>query len=136
MRIFTKATTDRIAASTACSYGVFWAIALGAAILDRKGFRPDLMYYIAGGCAAVYIVFSVLAFCRVKGSARLLQIITIAGTTLILVAFGYVFPKEGLLGRGLLVAFGQLQIAYAVGVWLLMGHRCRSDQAQTENSAD
>ncbi len=132
MQLFKGAAPDRIAASGACSYGVFWVLSLGAAILDRKGFRPNQMYYVAAGCAVIYVVIAALAFSRIKKSKLLLQVATIVSTLLLLGAFALVFPKEGLLGRGLLVSFAQLQVAYAIGICVLLEHRCSAVLAQTD----
>lgn len=134
MHLPTSASTDRIAASAASSYGLFWAIALGAAIFDRRSFRPDVAYYVAAGFALLYVALGVIAFLRIKGSRRLLQIVTVIVSTLILIAFGVMFVKEGTLGRGLLAAFAQLQVAYAASVCLLLGHTCQPAQRQVENS--
>ncbi len=120
-------STDRIAASGACSYGLFWTIALVVAVLDRKNFHPGFMYYFGIGCGVVYLSAGMLALCRVKGAARLLQAVTVIGTLLTIAAFCVAFISEQtLLGRGLIVAFGQLQIAYAVCLCLLLGHKCEA----------
>lgn len=123
MRFPVSVRVDRIAAGAACSYGIFWAIALGAVIVDRKGFHPNPAYYFAVGFALTYIALSVLALFRIKGSTRLLQIITIVCTALVVITSGVLFLKESTLGRGLLLAFGQLQVAYAVGLCLLLEHK-------------
>lgn len=118
--------TDRIVATVACSYGLFWGITLVSAIIERTSFRPNFLYYIAAGCAILYVSSAVLTLIRVKGAKRFLQVGTAVATFLILVAFGIVFAGEtNLIGRGLLVAFGQLQIVYALSVWLLLEHECR-----------
>ncbi len=126
MRLFTSLSTDRIAGSAACSYGLFWIIALGTAILDKKNFQPNLMFYIAVGCAVFYVSLSALVLGSVKGSSRLLQITTVIATVLILAAFCTVFLKQGILGRGIIVAFGQLQIVYAISVCLLLKNKCQT----------
>ncbi len=124
MRFFQQLSTDRITSLGACSYGLFWVLALGAAILDRKNFHPNTMFFFGAGCAVLYFIAGMLALWRIRGSTRLLQAATVIGAALILAAFTVAFVSEhSLLGRGLLVSFGQLQIVYAVCLCQLLGHK-------------
>ncbi len=124
MRFFPQLPTDRIAAVGACSYGLFWVLALGAAILDRKNFHPNTMFFLGAGCAVLYFIAGMLALWRIKGSTRILQAATVTGAVLILAAFTVAFISEhSLLGRGLLISFGQLQIVYAVCLCQLLGRK-------------
>ncbi len=136
---FSRGATDRIAASAACSYGLFWVIALGSSIIVRASFQPNWMDFFAAGIAVIYVMFSVLSLFRIKGATRLLQITTIICTVLVLAAFCVLFVKEKHFQRVLLVAFAQLQLTYAVCICLLLGHDCQPAQEpgveKSDNSA-